>query len=223
MPPVRQHAHRSRPDQIPLRPSADLDWHPGSRHGAGRAQGRHRRCGIRSYSGHCSYRLAELPAGPEARDRCPPHGAGEGRPACTPGFVSGGSRGSWRSLPAQQPASPAHSRASGRRGDLRHLRRTASRNRVRRRSRLAERVLRLYSAAARLVGLPADGRAKHSAKYCQGHAAEALDGHRPCARERPGRPGMAAGCRSPRGPGVPRRPHLCLSPGRLAGPSGSGA
>ena len=39
---------------------------------------------------------------------------------------------------------------------------------------IAERVLRVYSSAARLVGLPSGGRAKHSAKYTGGHAPEAL-------------------------------------------------
>jgi tetratricopeptide (TPR) repeat protein len=42
------------------------------------------------------------------------------------------------------------------------------------RGRAAERVLRKYGAAARLVGLPADGRAKHAARYGRGRAAEAL-------------------------------------------------
>ena len=112
-------------------PSADLDWHPGSRHGAGRTQGRHRRCGIRSYCGHCPYRPAELPASPEARDRRPPHSAGESRPASFPGFGSGGSRGPCCGLPAPQPAGPAHRRTRGRWGGLRHLRRAASHNRVR--------------------------------------------------------------------------------------------
>jgi lipopolysaccharide exporter len=42
------------------------------------------------------------------------------------------------------------------------------------RGRAAERVLHLYSAAARLVGLPADGRAKHSGRYGRGRDAEAL-------------------------------------------------
>jgi lipopolysaccharide exporter len=37
-----------------------------------------------------------------------------------------------------------------------------------------ERVLRVYDAAARLVGLPADGSAKHSAKYLAGEAPEGL-------------------------------------------------
>jgi lipopolysaccharide exporter len=42
------------------------------------------------------------------------------------------------------------------------------------RGRAAERVLRPFNAAARLVGLPTDGRAKHSARYGQGRAAEPL-------------------------------------------------
>jgi lipopolysaccharide exporter len=43
----------------------------------------------------------------------------------------------------------------------------------------AERVLHLYRAAARLVGLSADGRAKHSAKYLWEGATEALQDIRP--------------------------------------------
>ncbi|HEV2457516.1 MAG TPA: oligosaccharide flippase family protein [Ktedonobacterales bacterium] len=39
---------------------------------------------------------------------------------------------------------------------------------------IAERVLRLYSSPARLVGMPRARRAKHSAKYAGGHAPEAL-------------------------------------------------
>ena len=93
--------------------------------------GWHRRGGVRSCSGNRSYRLAELPAGPEARDRRPSHSAGEGRAARTPGFVSGGSRGSWRGLPVQPPAGPARSRARGRRAGLRHLRGAASYSRAR--------------------------------------------------------------------------------------------
>ena len=38
-----------------------------------------------------------------------------------------------------------------------------------------ERVQRFYSSAARLVHLPSGGRAKHSAKYANGHAPEALE------------------------------------------------
>ena len=43
------------------------------------------------------------------------------------------------------------------------------------RGRAAERVLHFYSTAARLVGLPAAGRAKHSARYGRIRAAEALN------------------------------------------------
>jgi PST family polysaccharide transporter len=42
------------------------------------------------------------------------------------------------------------------------------------RGQAAERVLHFYSAAARLVGLPADGRGKHAAKSGRGRPAEAL-------------------------------------------------
>jgi lipopolysaccharide exporter len=42
------------------------------------------------------------------------------------------------------------------------------------RGEAAERVLHIYSSAARLVGLSARGRAKHAAKYGRGRAAEAL-------------------------------------------------
>ena len=42
------------------------------------------------------------------------------------------------------------------------------------RGRAAERALRPFNAAARLVGLPADGRAKRSGRYGQGRAAEPL-------------------------------------------------
>ena len=42
------------------------------------------------------------------------------------------------------------------------------------RGRAAERVLHFYSTAARLVGLPAAGRAKHSARHGSARAAEAL-------------------------------------------------
>jgi lipopolysaccharide exporter len=42
------------------------------------------------------------------------------------------------------------------------------------RGRAAERVLRKYDAAARLIGLPTDGRAKHSARYGRARATEAL-------------------------------------------------
>jgi lipopolysaccharide exporter len=41
------------------------------------------------------------------------------------------------------------------------------------RGQAAERVLHFYSAAARLAGLPAEGRSKHAAKYSRGRAAEA--------------------------------------------------
>src|SRR5712691_7305805 len=47
------------------------------------------------------------------------------------------------------------------------------------RGQAAERVLHFYSSAARLAGLPADGRAKHSPRYGGGRAAEALDGSGP--------------------------------------------
>ncbi len=43
------------------------------------------------------------------------------------------------------------------------------------RGRAAERVLHFYSAAGRLVGLPVDSRARRSAKYGRGRAAEALE------------------------------------------------
>jgi O-antigen/teichoic acid export membrane protein len=39
---------------------------------------------------------------------------------------------------------------------------------------LAERILRVYGTAARLIGLRSDGRAKQSANYADGHAAEEL-------------------------------------------------
>jgi O-antigen/teichoic acid export membrane protein len=42
------------------------------------------------------------------------------------------------------------------------------------RGRAAERALHFYSTAARLLGLPADGRARHSARYGRPQAAEAL-------------------------------------------------
>jgi lipopolysaccharide exporter len=42
------------------------------------------------------------------------------------------------------------------------------------RGRVSERVLHLYGSAARLAGLPADGRARHSAGQGSGHAAESL-------------------------------------------------
>jgi PST family polysaccharide transporter len=42
------------------------------------------------------------------------------------------------------------------------------------RGKIAQRILSFYGAAARLVGLPADGRAKHSARYSRGRASEAL-------------------------------------------------
>ena len=43
------------------------------------------------------------------------------------------------------------------------------------RGQAAERVLHFYSSAGRLVGLPVDGRTKHSAKYGRGRAAEVLE------------------------------------------------
>ena len=74
--------------------------------------------------------------------------------------------------------------------------------------RAAERVLHLYSAAARLVGLPTDGRAKHSARSGRERAAEALKDTDPTHGTILADQGLAAGQRSPRGPGVPRQPHL---------------
>jgi len=50
------------------------------------------------------------------------------------------------------------------------------------RGQAAERVLRIYGTAARLMGLPADGRAKHSARYGRGRATGAITG----AWSRPG-------------------------------------
>jgi tetratricopeptide (TPR) repeat protein len=59
--------------------------------------------------------------------------------------------------------------------------------------RIAEPILRRYSSAARLVGLPKDSRAKHSAKPASGHSAEAFDETGP-----QGRP-VVAGQVGPRG------------------------
>jgi PST family polysaccharide transporter len=42
------------------------------------------------------------------------------------------------------------------------------------RGKVAQRILSFYGAAARLVGLPADGRAKHSARYSRGRASDVL-------------------------------------------------
>jgi hypothetical protein len=59
-------------------------------------------------------------------------------------------------------------------GGVRHLRCTAMLSHVRA-GDAAERVLRFYSTAARLVGFPSEGGAKHAARHSRGRAAEALN------------------------------------------------